>query len=382
MSTTFPIDVTVARLVEFHGLADALCLQELGRRPGHTADDAVAEIIALLALQGQTGEQIQAWLHDQPEAIAYRTKPEPPDWTPARLRKIRGAIWPTRGPVAFGPRPGAPDNIIDTGCEAYSAADLSLSRSIITARQYTHVQMGPFIDGGYHGQYPPVDFRTNSDDVLALIESWWAAGFAVVAFIGPDGWTTEQMRELEPIFRQPRWQAAMKQIVPMGWEPSEDTPNAEFVARYQWAKRVFPNALQYIHLAADFDAPGNNDDFTPGQPKFIGHAESWRRVVPYLTGYLIQNGPYDCFPHDNPTLLKNFTDQFRADAHGSLRDRFVNGYDGWPTTCASGEPLDLINAENTSYEAYWKNLPEEASRQWGHAALEAGADGFFDGGIV
>lgn len=78
MSTTLPIAVTVDRLIEFHGLADALCLQELGRLPTHTAGDPVAEIILLQALQGQTGEQIQAWLHDQPEAIAYRTKPVPP----------------------------------------------------------------------------------------------------------------------------------------------------------------------------------------------------------------------------------------------------------------------------------------------------------------
>jgi hypothetical protein len=78
MSTTFPIDVTVDRLVEFHGLADILCREELGRLPSHTSDDPVAEIIELMALQGQTGEQIRAWLHDQPEAIAHRTKPPDP----------------------------------------------------------------------------------------------------------------------------------------------------------------------------------------------------------------------------------------------------------------------------------------------------------------
>jgi len=303
-------------------------------------------------------------------------------WTPTRLRAIRGAIWPTRGPVAFGPRPGSPDNIIDTGCEAYSPTDLALARTIITERKYTHIQMGPFIDGGYHGQYPSVDFRNNPDEVLSLIESWWNIGFAVVSFIGPDGWTTEQMETLEPIFLQPRWQAAMKQIVPMGWEPSKDTPNAEFVARYQWAKRVFPNALQYIHLCADFDAPGNNEDLTPGQPGFIGMPECWNRVVPYLTGYLIQNGPYDCFPADNPQLATNFGNQFRGDMRGSLRDRFTNGYAGWPTICASGEPLDLIAAEETSYYAYWSNLPETASQEWGALALASGANGFFDGGPV
>ncbi len=99
-----------------------------------------------------------------------------------------------------------------------------MARNIIRSRTYTHVQMGPFIDPGYHGQYPPVDFRNNPDVILACVEAWWNAGFAVVAFIGPDGWTTAQMQTLEPIFRQPRWQAVMKMIVAMGWEPSEDTP--------------------------------------------------------------------------------------------------------------------------------------------------------------
>lgn len=76
--TQFPIDVTVDRLVEFHGLADALCVAELGRYPTHTVGDPVAEIIEMMALRGQTGEQIQAWLHEQPEAIAHRTKPPLP----------------------------------------------------------------------------------------------------------------------------------------------------------------------------------------------------------------------------------------------------------------------------------------------------------------
>ncbi len=77
----------------------------------------------------------------------------------------------------------------------------------------------------------------------------------------------------------------------------------------------------------------------------------------------------------------NFGNQFKADVKGSLRDRFVNGYAGWPTTCATpGEPLDLINAECTSYYAYWANLPEAVSVAWGDLAMQSGADGFFDGG--
>lgn len=318
------------------------------------------------------------------------SSPVPP-WTNARLRRIRGSIWPTRGPVRFGPRwdPNHPeilhdDNIIDSGCFSYSAQDLATARLRLWQRKYTHVQAGPFVDPGYHGQYPAIDFRNNPDEVLAWLESWWAAGFAVVSFIGPDGWSTEQMKTLEPIFAQPRWQAAMKMIVPYGWEPSEDTSNAQFVERFQWARRVFPHALQYIHLAADFDAPGNNEDFTPWQPGYIGYAQAWTNVVPYLTGFLIQNGPYGVTPVKDPTLAANFGNQFRADVRGTLRDRFVNGYAGWPTFSANpnGETLDLIAAEQTSYYAYWNNLPESTSIAWGGVAMANGADGFFDSGPV
>jgi hypothetical protein len=78
MSTTFPIDVTVDRLVEFAGTIDAICLQEIGRRPTHTPGDPVGEILQLMALHGRTGEELVAWLHEQPEAVAFRTKPRRP----------------------------------------------------------------------------------------------------------------------------------------------------------------------------------------------------------------------------------------------------------------------------------------------------------------
>jgi hypothetical protein len=87
MSTTFPVDVTVDRLVEFNGTIDAICLQEIGRIPstGNHAD-AAREVMLLMAMQGQTGAQLQAWLHDQPEAIAYRTKPVPGPLPPIPTR--------------------------------------------------------------------------------------------------------------------------------------------------------------------------------------------------------------------------------------------------------------------------------------------------------
>jgi hypothetical protein len=71
--TRFPVNVTVARLVEFRATVNAICQQELGRLPAWGApDDSVGEIMELMALQGQTGPQLIAWLHAQPEAVAHR----------------------------------------------------------------------------------------------------------------------------------------------------------------------------------------------------------------------------------------------------------------------------------------------------------------------
>lgn len=326
------------------------------------------------------------WVLADPPADPIRVglaggTPVPP---PVNIRRILGAIWPTRSPVAFGPRAGQADNITDTGCEAYTLDDRIIARDATRKRKYTHIQTGSYVDPGYHNQYPPVDIRQDPMAILEWLEWWQAQGFALVNFLGPDGWTTQQMiDELEPIFLStPRWQNVMRQIVPYGWEPSKDTSNAQFVERFQWARRVFPHAHQYIHLAADFDAPGNNDDFTPGQPKFIGMPEAWHRVVPYLTGYLVQNGPYGVAPADDPVLAKNFGDQFDVNVKGSLKDRFTNGYAGWPTVCATGEPLDVIAGEQTSFEAYWENLAEAASQSWGQLALQRGADGAFDGVLL
>ena len=118
MSTTFPIDVTTDRLVEFLagpglGTIRTIAIEEIGRdpfiAPSPTSADAVGVIMLEMALQGQTGEQIRAWLHDQPEAVAYRTKPPAPDGTergqltvvhPA-IRDDTGACWQWRGFTDF-----------------------------------------------------------------------------------------------------------------------------------------------------------------------------------------------------------------------------------------------------------------------------------------
>lgn len=84
--STFPIDITSDRLVEFWGTINAICLQEIGRVGSHNAGDPVFEIMEMMAFEGKTGEELTAWLHEQPEAIAYRTKPVPPPLPPIPTR--------------------------------------------------------------------------------------------------------------------------------------------------------------------------------------------------------------------------------------------------------------------------------------------------------
>src|SRR5215468_8650198 len=121
--TVLPIEVTVDRLIEFLagaglGTIRTISQEELGRdvfaAPSPTSADAAGAIMLQMALEGQTGDQIRAWLHDQPEAIKYRLdqlRPEPPvpdgsesgPLTVARpaIRDDTGACWQWRGFTDF-----------------------------------------------------------------------------------------------------------------------------------------------------------------------------------------------------------------------------------------------------------------------------------------
>jgi len=251
-------------------------------------------------------------------------------------------------------------------------------------RGYTHAPVGAFVSESYHGQTPPhsfQDWERGHEGIAARLEMMLAHGIIPVVFLSPDNWTLEQMKQFEPVWRTPRWQQIVKVMVPFGYEPSIDTPNSDWVARLKWARDVFPNALSYIHMVSDFDAPGNNDDLTPNQPGYIGNEGCWANVVPYLHGWLVQNGPWYTAPNGDLVNFRNFCEQFRADVHGSLRQRFDQGYAGWPTFSAWGpnEGLDLIAAEYCSYAAWHHDLPEDSCQQWGDGALSSGADGVFDG---
>jgi len=87
MSTTFPIEVTTTRLAEFLagpslGTIRTISVEEIGRDvykdPSPTLDDAAGVIMLMMALEGQSAEDIRAWLHASDEAEAWRNRPPTP----------------------------------------------------------------------------------------------------------------------------------------------------------------------------------------------------------------------------------------------------------------------------------------------------------------
>lgn len=298
------------------------------------------------------------------------------------LAKIRGSMWTARLNLPFGPRPNQDSNIIATDfMSCYSGTDKARIVEALKGRGYTHVVMGPVVDSdGYHGCYPPRDWSDAFDEWLDLMQYFWDHGLAPVVFIKPDNWTAADLETLTPLFQSVRAQRLIRICVPGGWEPSEDTSNAEWVRWVSWGARVLPNALRLIHMAADFDAPGNNDDFTQSSPLYIGMAEAWHRVVPYLHGYLVQNGGYATSGDEVPTydFVLNFQAQFNMPR--GLTDRFQNGYAGWPTYSAWGEkPLLVYAGEFAAYGDFWQNFDEHYARLLGDIALASGAAGSLDG---
>ncbi len=68
-----------ATLQMYLGTIKAICLDEIGRCPDvSNPDDQCAAIMLQMALEGRTGEELRAWLREQPEAIAHRTQPPKP----------------------------------------------------------------------------------------------------------------------------------------------------------------------------------------------------------------------------------------------------------------------------------------------------------------
>ena len=76
MSTTIPTVLTPENLLMYYLTINDISLQEIGRLPSWSipegTPDLVGEIMMDMALRGSTGEQLQNWLHAQPESVQRR----------------------------------------------------------------------------------------------------------------------------------------------------------------------------------------------------------------------------------------------------------------------------------------------------------------------
>jgi hypothetical protein len=166
----------------------------------------------------------------------------------------------------------------------------------------------------------------------------------------------------------------------IGWEPGPKYfyNNDWWVEMARWQARTFPRALRLIHMVSDCDAPVGQDDDRRG----ISNGQGWANVAPYLHGFLAQYGGYvdgQSVEQFIPNVQNAIADLVHRFATGGPRGS-VGG--DWPTSSAwgAGQPIRVYAGEYAAYRSYWDNAPEIDSIRIGHAALEAGAAGFFDGG--
>lgn len=352
-------------------------------------------------LVGEAGwqEAVREFLHTTDEyAALHRDVDLLAIPLPERAR-IFGAMWTARYPLPWGPRPGQPSNILQL-----EAASIHLSPEALepvlhayTERGYWNAWIGPVGNPTYHGQYPDYpDFRQEPARYWAILRNWANHGIRPICFLKPDNWSADQLETLTGFYSSPEAQSLCT-IVVLAWEPSKDTPNAEWVRWVQWQARVFPNALRAIHMEADFDAPGNNDDFTKcweadgeengcaqPNPKFIGMPEAWRRIAPFIHLYFNQVGGYATSrdPVPSAEFKREFCKLWDPNDSASLTARFQRGTRGYPRNSAWGSEIGIIPvaSEFAAYGSYWDNFPEETARDLGDFALACGAGGTFDGG--
>lgn len=289
------------------------------------------------------------------------------------LRAFKGSIWTARAAVGYGPRPGQESNILAMDeYESYGADDRAkMIQGYVQARGYKHCPFGPPIDPGYHGQYPAVDFRADPEAYAANMQELWNAGAYPVLFLSPDNWSLADCENiLTPIYSQPYFQRVVRLAVPYGWEPGGyNISNADWVARFEWARRVFPNAILGIHMIPDFDAPIGGDDGAPNGT--MTKQEAWTNIynagmrffLDQVAGYIDGGSevPDGYFMSEWVKRVQYFTQRFRD----------------WGLV-----DMDYIAGEYAAYADYWQNWNEKYAVQIGDSAMSAGARGFFDGGTA
>lgn len=325
--------------------------------------------------------------------VMSRDHVDPGMYTKEQLLKFRGALFTVKAnhldgsgfcDLPDGPRPHQPDNIAVFASYYYTKEQRQCVYQLWKERGYTHGPVGPFVDPGYHGQTPGIDFRQDNGEAAAdVIQEVWDAGLIPVVFLTPDGWTVEQLRALDPIFKSPRWQKLLRVVV-NGYEQQGTKygwSNAQYVQYLSWEAETFPNAVRGLHTISDIEAPvGNGDDTSkPG----MSNGECWARVVKYIHFWLHQSNALftpDHVADNGKTDGENWLALWDRNNPYSFVTRFTKGTAGWPTVAADGNPLCVVPGEYRSYITWWQNAPEEVAREWGRHALELGACGFMDGG--
>lgn len=318
---------------------------------------------------------------------------DPAKFTNAELLNFRGALFTVKAnhldgsgfcDLPGGPRPHQPDNIAVFAAYYYTPAQRQCVYQLYRERGYTHGPLGPFIDPGYHGEVPGIDFRAdNGAAVMDLIQEVYDNGFIPVIFITPDGWTIDQLHTLDAIFAQPRFQK-LARVVVNGYEQQGSKygwSNQQYIQYLSWLRDTFPAAVRGLHTIADIEAPvGNGDDTSkPG----MSNGECWGRVTVLIHFWLHQSEALfhpDHIADNGKTDGENWLLLWDRNNPYSFINRFGRGTAGWPTTSANGGPLVAVPGEYRSFVTWWQNEPEDIARQWGAKALAAGAPGYMDGG--
>jgi hypothetical protein len=333
--------------------------------------------------EGKDGAWILEQVKQSPEWHAIhdpRPVPTIPAYSREALLTFRGAL-NIKMNAPFGLRPNQDNNTASTnGLWNYAEADQDRILAAYKTRGYTHGPAGPFIDPGYHDLWPGVDFRDPAQlaRVEAAIEKIYAAGITPVIFITPDGWTVDQLRALEPIFRSAKWQTYC-QLVVNGFEQQGSKygwSNAKYVSYGKWLNDVFPKAVIGLHTISKIEAPvGEGDDTSkPG----MDIASCWRRVADVFDYWLYQDDMWDHPEHVDPanpdgrTDLEHFVSLWDKNDPNSFVRRFGPG-GLWECS------LIPIPGEYCSYGLVWQDQPESFAREVGRRCIAAGAVGAFDG---
>lgn len=310
-----------------------------------------------------------------------------------QLARFRGALFTARAPLARGPRPGQPSNVIATAfADQWSEQEWQIAVQALRQRGYTHVAVGPMVSDGdcYHGLYSGCNTELSEaarDRFLDMVQRWWDAGFAPIYRHKPDGWETPDhaadLDRLDQLLSTPRAQRLLRIVTYPGWEPMGSRygwNNATYVQMLARGARVFPTALRTLHVACDIEVPvgGDTEDRALVTPE--GFAQAWRNILPYFHVYEMQVCGYVDGGSDVPTQ------EFLTNLQWVTRNQPPRTKPGgmWfgPTAWGPNKGLVWSLSEYASYPDFWWDYREDHARQIGDFAVQNGADVYMDGGTL